>query len=65
VTVDFRVDSESVFRFVVAIYRAASRQLQGRRREAMAGGGGREAMDGGREAMARFVEFVKQYPGPA
>ena len=21
-------------------------------------------MDGGREAMARFVEFVKQYPGP-
>ena len=30
----------------------------------MAGGGGREAMDGGREAMARFVEFVKQYPGP-
>ena len=30
----------------------------------MAGGGGREAMDGGREAMARFVKFVKQYPGP-
>ncbi len=30
----------------------------------MAGGDGREAMDGGREAMARFVEFVKQYPGP-
>jgi hypothetical protein len=30
----------------------------------MAGGGGREAMDGGREAMARFVESVKQYPGP-
>jgi hypothetical protein len=21
-------------------------------------------MDGGREAMERFVEFVKQYPGP-
>ena len=21
-------------------------------------------MDGGREAMARFVKFVKQYPGP-
>jgi hypothetical protein len=43
---------------------AASRELQGRRREAIAGSGGREAMDGGREAMARFVEFVKQYPGP-
>ena len=57
-TVDFRQV------VVSTTYRAASRELQGRRREAMAGGGGREAMDGGREAMARFVKFVKQYPGP-
>ena len=60
-SVDFRVDSESVFRFVVTVYRqlaGSPARGDGRRRRAR-GDGGRARGDG---QIRR--EFVKQHPGP-